>query len=272
MQAVQLAVRNIRDVYNELNKSQKLYFISAFCLLFHFGFQHLPEPANKTFFSLFVIFLVWAVAFDFLNIYKALWSTALGKGVLLLGYTLLVNMSLSIGAQYVNEAIGVEPYLYKHSIVYAAIMSVPILAALVLGAISFLVIVFGSIFLFFGMNLQHAKETGFLSDILPTSSERYFIRTTMVRIISIGAVSYASFSLFYGYNVQYDKFIVEQTKAYIYHFEALEKSRCKLKGNTKFLPLNGNELVTIKKLSGGDYKFTHELCEPKIKAHNKPLN
>ncbi len=263
---------NIRSIYQgvlggyqDLNKSQKLYFISAIFLIIQFFTRHLPEPANKTFFSLAMVFMVWAVVHDLLSLYQSLWSKPLGKGILLLGYTLLANLSLSLGTQYVNNAVGVEPYLYKHSVIFSAIMSVPVVAALVAAVAWFVIIGFGFLYLFLGLNIQQASEAGLLADILPKNKESHFALTTIVRIIGIGTICYTSYSLFSGYNERYNNFVVEQTKAFLYHFEAIEFSRCKLDDGAKLLPLNDKELVLVTRSSSGEYVFELSLCEPKLK-------
>ncbi|YCO05608.1 hypothetical protein ACB087_15350 [Vibrio sp. VNB-15] len=184
--------------------------------------------------------------------------------MLLLVYTFLVNMSLSIGAQYVNKAVGAEPYLYKHSIVFSAIMSVPVVAALVLAIIWLSVVIFGFLYLLFGLNIKQVSDSGFLSDVLPKHIEKHFAFTTVVRIIAIGTISYSSYSLFNGYNERYNDFVVIQTQAFLYHFEALEESRCEVKTGTKFLPLNENEIIIVTKLAQGKYNFELEECKPKL--------
>jgi len=261
---IQNVVSKVRTIYQGLSKSQKLYFIATSCLLIHFFTRHLPEPANKTFFSLAIIFFVWVVIYDFLSVYKALWETLIGKGILLLAYTLLANLSLSIGSQYVNNAVGVEPYLYKYSIIFSAIMSVPIVASLVLAVIWLLVVIFGSLYLFLGINLQQVKSASFISDLLPATKEQYFVLTTIVRILVIASISYSSFSIFSGQNAKYNDFVLEQTEAFIFHFEALDKSRCELEKGVKYLPVNEKELIIITRQSDGDYKFKLALCKSRL--------
>ncbi|EKO3844536.1 hypothetical protein NTE29_004847 [Vibrio harveyi] len=265
MISVRAIYQDVLGFYQDLNKSQKLYFVSAMLLIVQFFTRHLPEPANSTAFSLAMVFLVWAVVRDLLFLYQALWSKPLGKGVLLLGYTLLANLSLSLGVQYVNNAVGVEPYLYKHSVIFSAIMSVPVVAALVAAVAWFVIIGFGVLYLFFGLNIQQASEAGLLADILPANKENHFVLTTVVRIIAIGTICYTSYNLFSGYNERYNNFVIEQTKAFLYHFETIEFSRCKLENGTKFLPLNDKELVLATRSSSGEYTFKLSLCEPKLK-------
>ncbi|HBN6206189.1 TPA: hypothetical protein L3M66_004874, partial [Vibrio parahaemolyticus] len=262
--SVKFVYQGIIDFYRELNKSQKLYFVSAIFFTVQFFTKYLPEPANKTFFSLAMIFLVWAVINDLLALYHTLWNTPLGKGILLLGYTFLANLSLSLGAQYVNNSVGVEPYLYKHSIVFAAIMSVPVVAALVAVVAWLVAIVFGSIYLLFGLNIQQASDAGLLKDVLPKNSEIHPFITTIVRVLAIGSVCYFAYNLFAGYNERYNDFVVKQTKAFLYHFEALEHSRCKIQGGSKFLPLNDKELIVASQNSAGNYVFKLEVCKPKL--------
>ncbi|MDF2156097.1 hypothetical protein [Vibrio sp. CAU 1672] len=264
MVSVKFVYQGIIDFYRELNKSQKLYFVSAIFFTVQFFTKYLPEPANKTFFSLAMIFLVWAVINDLLALYHTLWNTPLGKGILLLGYTFLANLSLSLGAQYVNNSVGVEPYLYKHSIVFAAIMSVPVVAALVAAVAWLVAIVFGSIYLLFGLNIQQASDAGLLKDVLPKNSEIHPFITTIVRVLAIGLVCYFAYNLFAGYNERYNDFVVKQTKAFLYHFEALEHSRCKIQGGSKFLPLNDKELIVASQNSAGNYVFKLEVCKPKL--------
>ncbi|MUL04325.1 hypothetical protein GNP89_19360 [Aliivibrio fischeri] len=264
MVSVKLVYKDVVDFYRDLNKSQKLYFLSVLFLIIQFFTKHLPDPVNKTFFYLAMIFLIWAVINDLLSLYQVLWSKPIDKGLLLLGYTFLANLSLSLGAQYVNQSVGVEPYLYKHSIVFAAIMSVPVVAALVAAVAWFVIIVFGFLYLLFGLNIKQVSEVGLLTDVLPKNDEKYFTITTIVRIFAIGAVCYTAYNLFSGYNERYNNFVIVQTKAFLYHFEALELSRCKLQDNSKFLPLNEKELIVLSKSAAGEYIFNLSLCEPKL--------
>lgn len=254
------------SIYCTLNKSQKLYFISISCLLFQLIFRYLPSPIDNLFLTISIVFISWAVIFDTLQIYKALWETIIGKGILLLSYTLIVNISLSIGAQYVNEVVGIEPYLYKHTIIFSAILSTPLLSALILGILSFFIITLGMFYLFFKINIQKANENGFLDDILPVKKERYFILTTIIRIISIASISYACFSFFSGYNDKYNEFILKQTKLFLYNFESFDKSRCSLKKGVRYLPVSDKEIVTIVKLDGDNIKFKLTPCSPRLKS------
>ncbi|MEC8525036.1 MAG: hypothetical protein VXZ24_12435 [Pseudomonadota bacterium] len=93
----------------KLNRSQKFYYFGfVFGLLAAFW---CVTPFSQIFLSVFIaagLLLTCGVASDILIVYRKVWETNIGKGLILVIYAAATNFAYALSSQIVNEIVTFE--------------------------------------------------------------------------------------------------------------------------------------------------------------------
>jgi len=112
---------------SKLNRSQKFYYFGfVFGLLAAFWYV---TPFSKIYFSVFItagLLLSCGVASDILIVYKKVWETNIGKGLILVIYAAATNFAYALSSQIVNEIVTFESSKLIYSINLVAVMLLPL--------------------------------------------------------------------------------------------------------------------------------------------------
>ncbi len=258
-------IENILVKYVELSRSQKFYAASIYLIPFWALSLLFPfETMTKSLFLGYVCLGVLGVISDILIIYKKIWSSLLGKGVIIVTYAMLTNFALSLSSQAVNSIVEVEPSKLLYSISFVSLLTIPFLISLCSAVLFGVLILFGQFYFFFLVLAKDLKKIPALAPMFPEKLEPYEIPTMIVRFIYIGVLLNFVFNFFQIFSPSYDKFVINQASRFIYNFEAYSNSRCKLKNNEKSILINDKEIVIAKKLPDGSYSFNLQACEPRL--------
>ncbi|MBD3844017.1 MAG: hypothetical protein IE909_19500, partial [Campylobacterales bacterium] len=253
----------------EFNRSQKLFFVGGLFLIsmaFFWPFSFFLEFANKAFVSALVaMLLLFAVGIisDLLYMYSKIWSSYLGKGVVLLIYALLTTFAIGMGSQVVNEIVRFNSEELVRSTTFATIILFPVIAFFVLSIIFGIFFVFGQIYLVAIYALKPLKDIKCFSSSFLNSVEKYHFQFFFVRVLVYPVVFGVLFGLLTNPLTAkaYDGFVKQKVSWFIYNFEAQEFSRCKVPANSRVIPVNDDEIILSFK-SGASYKFKPEHCKP----------
>ncbi len=128
--AVRNALSKFRDGYFRLEINQRLYVNAMIMLFIAFIVSAIFKPQDsKGALILFLVFWISAICYDLISLYKKIYSSVLGKGFLLILFSLCTNFAIVLSSQLVNDISGVDPSKFPHTIALLAILSKPFFIA-----------------------------------------------------------------------------------------------------------------------------------------------
>ena len=255
----------------KLNRSQKFYYFGfVFGLLAAFW---CVTPFSQIFLSVFIaagLLLTCGVASDILIVYRKVWETNIGKGLILVIYAAATNFAYALSSQIVNEIVTFESSKLIYSINLVAVMLLPLFVLAFTYLVFAVIFIFGQFYMLMIAHAEQFKTDECLKHIIPEKIESYAFRTFFVRFFVFPSVLGFYWSISGHAMPAYGNFVENTTKAFIYNLEAKKFSRCKLSKGQKVIEVNDKEIVVVEKLSGG-YLFSPQVCSP-ILTPNKKLN
>src|SRR6266508_4567233 len=115
--AIRITLIKIPDRYFRLQVNQRLY-INTIAILITFlvisvvtGFK-----GAKGVFFIFIAFWIVAIFYDLITLYKKVYESVLGKGFLVILFSLCTNFAIVLSSQLVNDITGVDPSKFPHTI------------------------------------------------------------------------------------------------------------------------------------------------------------
>lgn len=255
----------------KLNRSQKFYYFGfVFGLLAAFWYI---TPFSEIFLSVFIaagLLLTCGVASDILIVYKKVWESNVGKGLILVIYAAATNFAYALSSQIVNEILTFESSKLIYSINLVAVMLLPLFALVFTYLVFAVIFIFGQFYMLIIAHAEQLKTDECLKHIIPENIEFYAFKTFLVRFFVFPSVLGFYWSISGHAMPAYTNFVEHTTKAFIYNLEAKKFSRCELSKGQKVIEINDKEIVIVEKLNG-TYLFTPKICSPTLKP-NKKLN
>lgn len=257
-------INKIKEIYIKLNVCQKNYLNSIFFLSLMliwsipFGFK-----SSKYLLLIFLLFWTCAIIYDFLSIYKKIYSSLLGKIFILLCFSLCTNFSVAISGLIVNDITGVAPNNFPHTLVLLSIAIIPFLAVIVMGAIYLILIISVPVFIvyyfFFDDDLKKIIIPGY------EIPERIYLYKTTRIIQAISFCLYFGFLYSFSHLIinDYSRFITVQTTKFIYAFEMYSKSPCQIDKEMKVAFIGDDNILTAEQ---GPILTSFKLVPCKIKG------
>ena len=261
-------VRNERLCEN-LNRSQKFYYWGVLLAVLA-GFWWLT-PFNDIFLAaLFAagFLLTCAVISDILIVYKKIWETNIGKGLILVLYAAATNLAYALSSQLVNEVIGYESAQLTYTTNFVAVMLIPLFVVVATFIVFFVLFLFGQFYVLLAAYAEQMKSSRCLRGVVLSNIERYPFRTFLVRLVAFPSVLGFYQGIAGNALPSYIEFIELSTESFIYHLEAKPYSRCMLKSGERAITINEKEVVVAKKHKSG-YDFEPQLCQPNLKPNTK---
>lgn len=261
---VQLFYKNSQSVCSKLNRSQKFFVFGALIFMLA-GFWWLTTFTEFFFATLTLsgILLVSGVISDLLYVYSKVWSTYIGKSLLLLLYLLASTIAYAIASQVVNEVVQFDSSKLSYAITFVAILLVPFFLFASTYIVFAILIIFSQLYFFFASFAETLKSDQCFKSIIPDKLESYPGWTFLARIV-IYPVAFGF--LWRGVDhlgPKYETFVKDTAAAFIYHLEASKYSRCHMAEGTKVIPVNDKEIIVIRNVVD-KYYFHPEECSPLI--------
>lgn len=261
--------QKIKNVYSNLSTSQKMYVTLAFvtCAYFLCEKISIDNDITRTVFYLAIIQWWGVVLYDLLDVYKKIYVTLLGKGFILVAFSLCSAFTFAVAGQVINNVTGVEPSRFINTIIILAVFSIPGVMLIVMGgAFIMCLVVLPLSFLYFSIGREFG---GILLPYIRNTEEIQFFRFT--RICQI-----VSFLIFCSYinsgsqnfmNTTYSEFVVNIANKSIYYLEMYEKSPCMLSPNTRGVLID-DEHVLVARKKEENYIFNIEQCNYRINTNS----
>lgn len=254
----------------KLNRSQKFYYFGFFLGLL--GVFWCITPFTKIYFSVFIaagLLFTFGVVSDILVVYKKVWDTNIGKGLILVIYAAATNFAYALSSQIVNEIVTFESSKLIYSINLVAVMLLPLFVLALTYLVFAVILIFGQFYMIILAHAEQFKTNECLKHVVHGKIENYAFRTFLFRLFFFPSVLGFYWSISGHAMPTYGKFVENTTKAFIFNFEAKKFSRCELSKGQKVIEVNDKEIVIVEKLNGG-YLFSPQICSPILKP-NKSL-
>lgn len=255
----------LQSLCKNLNRSQRFFF---------WGFVFLPPTLislpvnNKMIFlvllSISLLLLLSGIISDLLIIYRKVWDTIIGKGVILISYAMCTTIAYAFASQLVNDIVTFDSSSLTNSITFTSILLIPVF---ILG-FSFIlfigIMIFGQFYILFGSLSKNLSNDECFKKLAFASAENYPKASFISRCVIYPIV--VSFFLFFGSDLMpaYGKKIESWTSWFIYNLEAVKHSRCKVDDlKSKVININDNEIVIVSEIND-KFVFTPTKCISKI--------
>jgi len=253
------AFTQVAEFYKRLDVRQRLYLnFIIIIIFFSVGCFFFGAEKRKVYFIIVLIYWSSVVVFESVSIYKKLYSFTVGKVLLLIGFTLCTNVSLSIAGVVINDITTVAPSNFPHALILISIAIIPLMTAAIMlviyTAIFITFPIWGFILFVYDNNLKKIIFPGYE----PRDGSFLYKTTKLIQVLSLGIYCVFFYSFFHSILNDYTKYLYSKSQAFIYTFEMYEKSPCVGLPSGKVAFIN-DEHVLIAQRDNEIMKFiTHE--------------
>ncbi|EIJ9931649.1 hypothetical protein LJS09_000525 [Salmonella enterica] len=257
--------QKIKSVYSSLNTSQKMYVTLAFVTCAYFLCEKFSIDNDITLSVFYFTILQWwgVILCDLLGVYKKIYATLLGKGFVLVAFSLCSAFTFAVDGQIINNITGVEPSRFINTTIILAVFSIPgVMLIIMAGVFIICLVVLPLSFLYFSIGREFRWIL--LPYIKNTEEIQFFGFTRMCQIASfLIFCSYINSSFQSFMNTTYSEFVVNIANKSIYYLEMYEKSPCMLPPNTRGVLID-DEHVLVARNKEENYVFHIEQCNYRI--------
>lgn len=185
MPRVHRAFASLQTHYKKLDTAQKLYLNCALALLLY-GVTY-PLHAWWNFVGLALLSLAFwfaGMVCDALTLYKRIYATHIGKGLLLLAFTGFTNFAIALANQRINAFAGVDPSKFPHTEIFVAILSIPFIALLILMMLYTASVLFLPVYGVFFIAMDAKAKAFFSAGLMKQDDSEYPVITGIFRFVS----------------------------------------------------------------------------------------
>jgi hypothetical protein len=250
--AIHDAVARIRNDYFLLQVNQRFYVNAiAMLIIFLLSSVVLGPPNVKGVLYIFLVFWIAAICYDLISSYKVIYETVLGKGFLVLLFTLCTNFAIVLTSQLVNDIVGVDPSKFSHTVTLLSILSIPFFIVAGIGILYFVLFLVTPFLLMFH-TLPDEKSKEILFPGYSTRPSILYQKTTL-------AVQIASFAFFFGVVLffsqkvahSYETFLTDAARSFLYDWEMYPKAPCVIEQGSRVAFLDDEKILLGIKSSTG---------------------
>jgi hypothetical protein len=252
-------------ICERLNRSQRFYFW-GFVFGVLAGFWYIT-PFTEIFVTAAItsgVLLACGIASDLLLLYKTVWGTVLGKGLLLLLFAFATNLAYSGSSRVVNELVKFDTSGLTYTINFVAFLLVPVFVFIGTSVVFAIVLVASQIYLMLAIHSEQLRNNKCIGSLIPMPTESYPVITFSARFIAFPIV--LGFLIASGNRATpaYAGFVERTAASFIFHIEAAHYSRCEVLPSERVIKVNDQEIITVTN-EDGTIKFSPKKCTPIIK-------
>jgi len=260
--AVRNALSKVRDGYFRLQVNQRLYINSMVMLIVFLISSAILRPQDAWgVLIIFVAYWIAAICYDLNTLYKMIYESLFGKGLLLILLSLCTNIAIVLSSQLVNDISGVDPSKFPHTIALLSILAIPSFIIAGFGILYFGLVVATPLLLVFHMLDDKAKEVlipGYSNPAIP------YQKTT-------GAIQFISLAIFCGVvffqsqrvTPSYETFLTDTARWFLFHLEMYPKAPCAINPGSRAAFLSDEKILLGQKSAAGIVFMVRE-CKSRI--------
>jgi hypothetical protein len=259
-------VAKFSDEYFKLQINQRLYVNALIILIvFLIGSTLLGLQYTKGILIIFSAYWIAAIYCDLMVLYKKIYESVLGKGFLLILFSLCTNFAVVLSSQLINDIVGVDPSKFPHTIVLLSILTIPFFIAVgcaILYVGFFLIfLIFPLLLMFLTMRSNKAKEF-FVPGYCISPTIPYQKTTRTVQFISFAIFCAVVLGLSQKVARSYEAFLTNTARSFLYQQEMYPKAPCALDPDSRIAFLSDEKILVGQKGSTGIAFKIHE-CKSK---------
>ncbi|MBS2130934.1 hypothetical protein KEX41_22280 [Burkholderia thailandensis] len=247
--------------YGKLDTAQKLYLNCALALLLYGVTYPLHHAWNFVGLAMLALAFWFAgMVYDALTLYKRIYATHIGKGLLLLAFTGLTNFAIALANQRINAVAGLDPSKFPHTEIFVAILSIPFIALLILMVLYTASVLFLPIYGIFFVVMDAKAKAFFSARLVKQGDGEYPVITGIFRFVSF--FIFAGVVTFFAKRMlgDYDRFMTSTTEESVYLLEMYEKSPCDVPQGARVAFLDDDNIVYALRV-GAELKFFPQPCK-----------
>ncbi|WP_174874911.1 hypothetical protein [Vogesella oryzae] len=256
------------DTYKKLTAEQKLYVNACLLTTSTIPFYLVGgKPFLGFYFSGLLLFYGYIALHDVLRWYKALSENILGKAIIGITFAAASNFAYSLAGQAVSQIVHVAPTNFVRTVLFIAILMIPILMIFAGGIVFASGIAMSSLVMFttiVGNTVPNFTQWLFAGTI-PESTIRFKSATRLFQFIFYSFLGFYIFTSGQKFSNWYESKISYLAPRLIYHFDMYEGRECKLDSQYKLSPLGDAKFLLAKISPSGDINF-----EPPVKCDDLP--
>jgi hypothetical protein len=234
------------DNYLKLEVNQRLYS----------DFQ-----TKRSLLLVFFLIWLWAISYDLTNLFKAVYETLIGKAFLLLLFSLATNFAVVFSNQIINSITAVDPSKFPHTVALLSILCIPFLVAIGLGLLYALLLIASPLFfMFHALPDDKSKEVLFPGYKAPVNV-RFHKTTRLVQAISFALFFGIAFSLSQKISNNYENFLTETARSFLFRFEMYPKAQCALQAGQRAAFVIDESILIASQGPSGNYVFSTKECK-----------
>lgn len=251
--------------FEKLNRSQRFYLLGTiFGALAGFWYA---TPFTDIFFTVLAtsgVFLAFGIVSDLLLLYKIVWETLIGKGLLLLLYAFATNLAYASSSRLVNELVKFDTSSLTYTVNLVAFLLAPAFIFIGITVVFSIVLIFGQFYLMLTVYSEQFRNSKYFGMLVPKPVESYPGKTFIIRFIAFPVVLGTLFA--FGRNVMpaYSNYIEKTTAAFIFNVDSSHYSRCEILPTERAIKVNDTEIIVVS-TTGEAIKFEPKKCVPIIK-------
>lgn len=258
-------LQRIRSFYQVLDISQKMYFniLLAVCIYKVLDILTGMNDFTRSFFILSLLLWTIVIFFDLLAVFKRVYTTLPGKGVILVVFSLCTALAISIAGQVINAVTGVEPTKFANTTAILSILTIPFIFSLLMGvlfAISVVIVV--PLALMYYFILDREVKTLLLPFSKHTETVRFLGVTRLIQLFSFGVFCGFIYGISHHAIEKYSTFMTESADSLIFNLEMYSRSPCQLEPSTRGVLID-DEHILVARQQGERRIFTLETCRYK---------
>ncbi|TXT36686.1 MAG: hypothetical protein FD135_4152 [Comamonadaceae bacterium] len=253
------------SICEKFNRSQRFYFLGfVFGALAAFWYV---TPFNDLFLTAVVtsgIFLTCGIVSDLLLLYKVVWETIIGRGLLLLLFAFSTNLGYSASSRLVNELVKFDTSSLTYTVNLVAFLLVPVFIFIGASVVFAIVLIVSQFYLMLTMYSEQFRNNRCIGALVPQTKESYPGVTFFARFIAFPVVLGVLIASGRNATPAYASFVEKTASAFIFHVDSAHYSRCEVLPNERVIKVNDGEIIAVKNVQDG-IKFEPRKCMPIIK-------
>jgi len=219
-------------------------------------------PLMKWYIPPILIFFAYIALHDISRFFKVFSAKPLGKAVIAVIFAAFSNLAYSIAGQMVNQVIQVTPTSFVHTVLFIAILTIPLLIILAAGIIFFICTMLSVLIMIpFMIRIPPSFKRWLFAGTLPDSKVPYALATRIFQVIFYMSIAALIANSEPKIKKWYESEISQWILGLIYNFDMYYGKECKLAPDYKLAPLGNSKFLVAKKFSSGEISF-----EPPIKC------
>lgn len=259
---VLILLQRVRNFYRILDASQRMYFNVALSASIFILLKIITgmNEFSRSWLILSLLLLAITVFLDLLAVFKRVYNTMVGKGIILIVFSLCTALAISIAGQVINEVTGVEPTKFVNTVAILSILTIPFIFSLLMGVLfAICVVICVPLAIMYYFILDREVKMFLLPFTAHTENIRFLGFTRLIQLFSFGIFCGFIYGVSHHVIDKYSAFMIDSADSLVFNLEMYSRSPCELKSSTRGVLID-DEHVLVASKKDRVHIYTLESC------------